>query len=235
MSIKSRQIEICIEEAADTAAVRKAGADRIELCRELWCGGLTPSDEQVMSAIQDAPEGGVRILIREREHGFALTEEEVGDLVSQIEHLREITKGATVPVGFVVGSITAEQGGEIDVAAAERFKQAAHDRPIVFHRAFDQVADRQLALDQLISLGYTGVLTTGGGASADTQALRALVDQAAGRIDIIASGAVRAHNVSQVLQETGAPDVHMRAPIEGSGRTDQHLVEQIVSTVRTGG
>lgn len=232
MSIKDTQIEICIEEAADTAGIRDAGADRIELCRELWCGGLTPSDEQVLLAVQDAPPGGVRILVREREQGFALTQDEVEHLVAQIEHLRDLTENAQVPVGFVIGSITDEEGGQVDLVAAQQFLEAAGGRPVVFHRAFDEVADQQAALAELMSLGFTGILTTGGNGVADTSALSNLVEQAGNDLAIIASGGVRAHNVRQVLEESGAPDVHMRAPLEGSTYTDMALVRDIVSRVR---
>lgn len=226
------QIEICVEEATDSRLAAEAGADRIELCRELWCGGLTPTDEDLRVALEGAPAGGIRILVRERPEGFALTTDEVDGLVERIEHLRHLSETAEVPVGFVVGSITAEEGGEIDLEAARRFRVAAGDRPLVFHRAFDEVADQHRALDQLIELGYTGVLTTGGHQVADPESLRALVEQADGRIAIIASGGVRAHNVVEILQQTGAPEVHMRAPLPDSTKSDPQLMREIVGRVR---
>lgn len=222
-------VEICVEDARDVALVRDAGGDRIELCRELWCGGLTPSDEEILTALDTSPKGGVRILVREREEGFALKKEETEELAAIIRRLRGLVDGSPVPVGFVVGSITAESEGEVDVEAAAMFREAAGDLPLVFHRAFDALPAQEEALETLIDLGFDGVLTTGGEKQASIYGLKSLVDQADGRIQIIASGGVREHNVGEVLNQTGAGEVHMRAPIAGSTRTDEAQVRAIMA------
>lgn len=231
-------VEVCVEDAADAALVTKLGGDRVELCRELWCGGLTPTDEQVRTAIRFGPPLGVRILVRDREEGFALTGAEVDSLAHDIRRLRALTAHSPVPVGFVVGAITAEEGGQVDLEAAVRFREAAGDAALVFHRAFDQVEDQLGALEDLVTAGFDGVLTTGGERAANPALLRGLVKASAGRIKVIASGGVRDHNVAQVLQETGATEVHMRAPRDpqaccGEGtRTDPDLLGRIVAAAK---
>ena len=81
------------------------------------------------------------------------------------------------------------------------------------HRAFDQVADQTTALDTLIDLGVSVVLTSGGPARALDGAaqLRRLIDQAAGRIDILAGGGVTSDNVAALLVHSGVSQVHGKA------------------------
>ena len=231
-------IEICIEDAADATLATELGADRVELCRELWCGGLTPTDDQIEAAIRCAPPLGVRILVRDREEGFALTRTEVGSLTHDIRRLRTLTADSPVPVGFVVGSITAEKGGQVDLEAAARFREAAGNAALIFHRAFDQVENQLGALEDLVAAGFDGVLTTGGEGAACPASLRELVDASAGRIKIIASGGIRDHNIAQVLEETGATEVHMRAPLDPQARsgwgirTDPDLVTRIITAAK---
>lgn len=64
--------------------------------------------------------------------------------------------------------------------AGERAGRAVE---VTFHRAFDLVPDRLAALDTLIGLGYTRVLTSGGAPSVPEglTALSELASHAAGR------------------------------------------------------
>ncbi|WP_026460533.1 copper homeostasis protein CutC [Schaalia suimastitidis] len=147
------------------------------------------------------------------------------------------------PLGFVVGVLRPD--GRIHEAAAKRLREAAREYPLTFHRAFDVVPDRAQALETLIRLGYTHVLTTGGHPSvAQVDELAALTRQARERIAIIASGGIRQGNVIDVIAASGAPEVHMRCPLpragaggvsEGTtgGGTDAKQVRQIVTLVRT--
>lgn len=112
--------------------------------------------------------------------------------------------------GFATGALLARGG--VDVAATERLVGAAGERPVTFHRAFDQVADLDQALDRLIALGVRRVLTSGGRPSAmmGADALRRLTERAAGRIEVIAAGSVRPFNVDRIVAATSAPAVHAR-------------------------
>ena len=64
----------------------------------------------------------------------------------------------------------------------------------MFHRAFDVVPDAMRALDELIDLGFTRVLTGGQRKTAveGSDLIRRLNDQARGRIEVLAGGGVRA-------------------------------------------
>jgi len=61
-------------------------------------------------------------------------------------------------------------------------------------------------------VGVTRVLTSGGAATAleGAERIRALVERAAGRIEILACGQIRAANLAEVVERTGVAQVHRR-------------------------
>jgi copper homeostasis protein len=103
--------------------------------------------------------------------------------------------------------------GQIDRAVMSELIAAARPMTIGFHRAFDQVADQGTALETLIDLGVVVVLTSGGAALAldGASRLRHLVDEAAGRIDILAGGGMTPSNVVELIERSGVRHVHGKA------------------------
>ena len=222
-------VEICVEDAVRVHRARDGGADPIEICTDLSCGGLTPAFDEVAAALEVAPTGGVQVLVRPRPGNFVHSREEVDRIASDIVTLTAIGEGAPVRLGFVVGVLNGD--GTINVDAAARLRDTAEDAPLTFHRGFDQVADQDRGLDILMELGYDRVLTTGGDpAVAQPDALARLVKRGGDDIIILVSGGLRAHNVAEVVAACGAREVHMRAP--GTSRTDRAEVERIVAALR---
>ena len=216
-------VEICVEDAVGVRRARDGGADRIEICTDLSCGGLTPAFDEV------APEGGVQVLVRPRPGNFVHSREEVTRIASDIVTLSAIGRGAPVRLGFVVGVLNTDD--TINVDAAARLRDVAEDAPLTFHRGFDQVRDQDRGLDVLMELGYDRVLTTGGEpAVAQPGVLARLVERGVEDVIILVSGGLRAHNVAEVVAASGASEVHMRAP--GVCGTDRAEVERIVSALR---
>ena len=221
-------VEICVEDAVGVRRARDGGADRIEICADLSCGGLTPAFDEVAAALEVAPAGGVQVLVHPRPGNFVHSREEVDRIASDIVTLCAIGRGAAVRLGFVVGVLADD--GSINVDAAARLRDIAEDAPLTFHRGFDQVLDQDRGLDVLMELGYDRVLTTGGHpAAAQPGALARLVERGGEDIIILVSGGLRAHNVAEVVAASGAREVHMRAP--GTSGTDQAEVERIIAAL----
>ena len=132
-------------------------------------------------------------------------------MVDDIHSMRALPNPSGVTLGFVIGALRAD--GRIDVDATRRLLAACGDAPVTFHKAFDQVADRAEALEQLAELGVARVLTSGGAATAldGAEELARLVDQAGDRILILAGGGVRPANAAEVVATTGVREVHLRA------------------------
>ena len=237
-------IEICVDTLAGVEAARECGADRVELCRELWCGGLTPPDDVIRDALPACPVDGLQVLVRSRPGNFVHTADEVEGMCADIERIAGLFSATSIPCGFVVGALSTT--GLVDEEAAARFRTAAGQYRLTFHRAFDSIEDKPAALETLVRLGYQRVLTTGGSTPvADTEGLADLVRRGADRIIVLASGGLRSGNVGRVLRESRAHEVHMRAPLSqhfGSAAdppartvpegTDPDEVARIVHAVR---
>lgn len=196
-------LEVCCGSFASTQNAVAGGARRIELCQALSLDGLTPSIGLLRELRERFPELLIHVLIRPREGDFVYTQAEVDVMLRDIE--QAVAAGATAIVG---GALTAEN--TIDLAATRSLIAASAGLPFTFHRAFDRVADQERALEQLIDLGVSRVLTSGGAASAEAgiPQLRKLVEQARGRIGILPGGGVTKQNVLRILRETGAQEIH---------------------------
>lgn len=202
-------MEISVESVAGARVAAKAGAARVELCAGLSDGGLTPS-----AALIEAASAVIEthVLIRPRPGGFVHTRDELDLIVRDIELARD--HGAT---GVVIGALTAD--GQVDEACAE-FIAAAEGLQTTFHRAIDVSADSRDAIERLVALGFTRVLTSGRRRSGLDGAplIRDLVTQAGDRIEVMACGGVRAANAAQVIAATGVRDLHAapRRPVAGT-------------------
>ena len=125
-------------------------------------------------------------------------------MIEDIEYCKSV--GAA---GIVVGALTPE--GAIDLPAMRRLIAAAQPLPITFHRAFDVCAtDPYIALDQLIALGCTRLLTSGQAPSAweGRGILALLVRRAGGRIIVMPGSGVTPENLPDLAAYTRAPEFH---------------------------
>ncbi|MCW2736730.1 copper homeostasis protein CutC [Nocardioides sp.] len=212
-------VEICVEDVGGAALAAAAGADGLEVCAGLADGGTTPTLGFVRHCVEQAPGLEVRVLVRARPGDFVHSPQEVEVMVADIEAVR-----AHVPadgrVGFVIGTLDVDGG--IDTDAVRRLVAACGDAPLTFHKAFDSVTDKPAALGLLADLGITRVLTSGGGGPAvdHLPVLADLVRRGGDDVRIAVGGGVRPGNVARIVAETGALEVHLRAPgrVDSAGR-----------------
>ncbi|MGO4594784.1 copper homeostasis protein CutC [Leifsonia sp. 2TAF2] len=243
-------VEICLDDLAGVRVAEDAGADRIELCAALGEGGITPSIGTVGAALRAASRIGIQVLIRQRPGDFVYTEDELQAMVDDIHSIRALPNPSAVTLGFVIGALRSDD--RINVDATRRLVAACGDAPVTFHKAFDQVADRPEALEQLVDVGVARVLTSAGAATAleGADALRRLVELGGERISVLAGGGVRPVNAAEVVERTGVREVHLRAarPVATAGAgaptaydsgerdvTSGEVVRAVVAAVRGAG
>src|SRR5947209_7051719 len=94
-------LEICVESVAHAIAAETGGADRIELCSDLSCGGLTPSANS-MRAAREEVRLPIHILIRPRAGDFCYSEAELETMQRAID----LAKGIAMN-GIVIGVLDA--------------------------------------------------------------------------------------------------------------------------------
>jgi copper homeostasis protein len=199
-------LEVIATSVDDCQAAQAGGADRIELCSALPLGGLTPSLGLLIWA-RAATEREIMVMLRPRAGGFAYSEADFAVMCADAEiYLRH---GAD---GIVFGCLHPD--GTVDRERTRRLVALAGSKQTVFHRAFDVTPDPYAALDILMQLGVTRVLSSGQHSNAldgaaNLAAWRAYADRStSGGLQLLPGGGVTVGNVRDILRLTGADQVH---------------------------
>ncbi|MGB0740446.1 MAG: copper homeostasis protein CutC [Planctomycetaceae bacterium] len=196
-------LELCTGGIEDVLLAAAFDADRIELNCGMASGGLTPSQALAEEA-RRVFTGNIVSMIRPREGSFTYSPREFLMML----HDAELLVGMGIN-GLAVGCLN--EDGSIHRNQAYRFREILPNTELVFHRAFDWTPCRSEALEVLIDCGYRRVLTGGGPGPACSEGLKSLVDQADGRIELVACGGIRAHNAAQIIQDSGVTQIHSAA------------------------
>jgi copper homeostasis protein len=220
-----KMLEVACFTVEDAKLALESGADRIEFCADYVSGGITPDLDEFILLRSQFPAAQMHVMIRPREGDFVYSDFKIETMKVQIAQFE--SAGAN---GFVFGVLNADDTLNIldCKALIESVKNKASQ--IVFHRAFDLVPEPELALEQLIELGFTGVLTSGQSKNAadGLEKLKTLVAQAKGRMEIIVGGGVRSHNIESLF-ETGAKWFHSAAWDLGNKRFNPEELERILN------
>lgn len=198
-------LEICCGSLDDALESQVGGADRVELCSALFLGGLTPSAATITEARARLKIPFVS-MVRPRSGGFCYSDAEMSVMERDAEFA--IASGAD---GIVFGVL--REDSTVDVSRCKRLRSIARERQAVFHRAFDVMPEPFRALDQLVDLGITRILTSGQRKNAGdgTELIKRLIDYAKGRIEILPGGGIEPENIRDVVACTGCNQVHLTA------------------------
>jgi copper homeostasis protein len=195
-------VEVCVASLQGAVDAEKAGADRIELNYGLELDGLTPG-----AGLLELVSRQIRIPIiamaRPRGGDFVYSDSEWETLVQDARWL--LQHGAD---GIAFGCL--DPSGTIDLQRCREMRSLASDHALVFHKAFDEVADWSSGLETLIQAGINRVMTSGQKPAAvdGAEVIAGLVDQAAGRIQILPAGRINAQNARKIVDLTGVRQVH---------------------------
>lgn len=222
-------VEICCNSIASAIAAKDGCATRIELCRDLECGGLTPPDEDIAYCVRKL---GLRthVLIRPRPGNFCYTEAEQMEIILSIRRCQELGAHAVV-LGFL------DSDGKVDAEVTRRMVQAASPMEVTFHRAFDEALQDPIeALWQVASARCDRLLTSGQKATVleGSEVIRSLVGVTG--VKILAGSGVTPMNVREIVQSTGVREVHgscKKALDDGSLVTDSATVRQMIDQTLT--
>lgn len=196
-------VESCCPSLEAVKHAVEAGTDRIELCEELSCGGVTPSEELIRASLAVAGKIPVNILVRPRAGDFVYSPDEVRQMLEAIRLCKQLGVN-----GVVVGALTPE--GEVDADTMRLLLAQARPLSVTFHRAFDVCRDPAAALEEIIGLGVERLLTSGHCANAyeGRFTLKRLVEQAAGRMIILPGCGITPSNLAEIASVTGAAEFH---------------------------
>ncbi len=195
-------MEVCANSLSSAIEAERGGAIRVELCDNLLEGGTTPSFAQIklaklMLKIEVYP------IIRPRGGDFLYTDLEFDVMKADIIACRKLRCD-----GVVFGILTDK--GDIDIKRCAELMKLAKPMQVTFHRAFDMCNDQFKALEQIISLGFSRILTSGGENNAikGISRLSSLVEKAGTRISIMPGSGISIENITKIIAETGVKEFH---------------------------
>lgn len=199
---KAFLLELCVETLLAAQAAEQGGADRIELCDRLDIGGVTPGEQLINDTIQTLSIP-IHVLIRPRGGDFAYSAAEFDQMKLQVNRIKQL--GAA---GVALGVLLPD--GRVDEVRSRELVELARPMRVTFHRAFDRTPDMGEALEAVIRTGVDSLLTSGGAPNvlAGAKQLKMLVNQAGGRIQIMAGGGLKLASMVEVLEQTGLRSLH---------------------------
>jgi len=211
-------LEMSVETLDAAIAAARGGADRIELCENLSVGGVTPRTE-LMQQTRAQVRIPIFAMIRTRGGDFHYSAAEFAEMKAHVE----FAKLAHMD-GVVLGILTPDR--RVDIERSAELAELADPLPMTFHRAFDELKDLQMGLEDVISTGAKRLLTSGGAPTAaeGAGALAGLLRQAGGRITILPGGGIRPGNLRTIAREARAREFHSGLsnllPSSGRGHGD---------------
>ena len=229
-------VEICIDCTDQVAALAAAsaalegGAKRIECCRDMQHGGLTP-DLSILQEIIDGVGGKMEIvvMIRPREGDFQFSRPERLTMLTQAQDI--IAMGVD---GIVFGSVI---DGQVDEVLCEEMALYASYNGVksTFHRAFDALSDPLAALEFLSEAHFQRILTSGTpwgsnqSAEAGIENLNAYAIEAPS-MEVVIGGGVRAQNVSSLISGFSGRrfSLHAYSSVLENGKTSAVKVKELV-------
>ena len=202
----STKLEIAVFSVEAAVTALKAGAHRIEFCENPQEGGTTPSYGS-LKTLRSYTTQPVFPIIRPRGGDFLYSRSEFEVMKADLLIVKELGY-----LGAVIGLLNAD--GSIDTKRTKELVDiAGPSMQISFHRAFDRCKDPFKALEDIITTGCKRILTSGQVPNAvDAQAfLKKLIEQAVDRIIIMPGSGVRSNNIKEIIQATGAKEMHSSA------------------------
>ncbi|KAE8151577.1 copper homeostasis CutC domain-containing protein [Aspergillus avenaceus] len=218
--IRRSLLEVACFNPESAIIAARAGADRIELCRDYASGGLSPEPETV-AFLKSRLSIPIYAMIRPHANSFYYSDADLEEMKRTMNTFKRY--GAD---GFVFGGLTQSPLNTVDLSRNKELVQLAEGKPCTFHRAFDYIpeSDWGSALSDLVNCGFSSILTSGGpspGAVDSVQQLAALNDRLAqleGRLEchqqlpqMVVGGGVRSANVEFLWEETNALAYHSAA------------------------
>ncbi|HEY6270138.1 MAG TPA: copper homeostasis protein CutC [Candidatus Acidoferrum sp.] len=195
-------LEISVETLEAALAAERGTADRIELCGNLSIGGVMP-DAKLLRAVRAQVRIPIFSMVRPRAGDFLYSKDEFEEMKRAISAAKDSGMD-----GVVLGILTEKR--RVDSERTRQLVEIAKPLQVTYHRAFDEAADLQQALEDVMQSGAKRILTSGGAKSAleGAAVLARLVEAAGDRIFVVPGAGISASSIEQVARQTGAREFH---------------------------
>jgi copper homeostasis protein len=216
-----KQIEIACFNLESVLIAQNSGADRVELCADMSVGGTTPLIEIIQQARKNLTID-LYVMIRPRGGDFVYSEPELEQMKSEFETIKKLGVN-----GFVFGILNEDR--TINIEKNKVLVELAKPFPCTFHRAFDAVSNYEQALEDVITCGFSTLLTSGTFPNAieGKEVLKQLIIQANNRIEIMPGGGLRSINISELDKIVNANWYHSSAITDGTEIANSEEIIQL--------
>lgn len=219
-------LEVCANSYQSAINAQKSGAQRIELCRDLSVGGLTPSANTIKKVLKELTIP-VFVLIRPRSGDFFYSDDEFEIMKKNIQDCKKL--GVS---GIVSGVLNIDKS--LDIKGTRELLELSKPLPFTFHRAFDEVSNPKKVLSELIKLGVDRVLTSGQKPTAEEgiELLKELQEIGKNKITILAGSGINPNNAGY-FKDIDLKEIHASASIEFDNGTvsDVATIKQILAAI----
>lgn len=196
--------EACVGSYIEAKRAEEAGAERIELCDNLFQGGTTPSYGTVKKVLEEM-RIPVLVMVRPRGGDFCYSSQEVEIMIEDIRLFRSMGVG-----GVVLGVLTEDK--KVDYPLLKRLLAGCSGMEVTFHKAIDEVEAPVVEVEKLTEMGVTRILTSGKAATAleGEAILNEMLIAAGDRIEVVVAGGVTQENLDLVRSRIPAAEFHGR-------------------------
>ena len=201
----NKKIEICVDSVESCINAEKGGADRLELCGNMFEGGTTPS-YGVLQLAREMVSKPIYAMVRPRGGDFCYNDIEFEIMKREIKLMKELKI-----VGIVFGILTKE--GKVDKERCSKLLDLWGTNKATFHRAIDVSSNLNEACEDIISLGFERILTSGGEANVMSGIikLKELVEKYNDKIIIMPGSGINERNIEYINDTIKANEYHMTA------------------------
>ncbi|MFN8117550.1 MAG: copper homeostasis protein CutC [Bacteroidia bacterium] len=216
-------LEIACFNLESCLLAQQSGADRIEFCADYSVGGVTPNYHDILKA-REILQIPLHVIIRPRGGDFNYSQSEIDVMKKDIEFCK-----ANKINGVVFGVLTNDK--KINKTINKELVDLAGNMSTTFHRAIDECADIKEAMNDLTSLGFKKVLTSGGKSNAlkGVNVLKDCQGKFGDKITIIPGGGIRYSNLQKLIKEINCKEYHSAAILNNSELINTEEVKQLKS------
>ena len=221
-------VECCANSVSSALTAIQAGANRIELCKNLENGGETPDYSDILE-LRNLTNIDLHILILPKANNFIYSNKDFKKIIEDIQFCKKNNIN-----GVVIGALNKDLS--INIKQTKELVEIARPMRVTFHRAFDTIFKLENDLNKIIECGCDYLLTSGQKPNVDDglNNISKLVKQSSQKIKIIAGGGVN-HNNVESLYKIGVREFHLSGTLKNKSKilkTDYNLINLIVKKLQ---
>ena len=221
-------VECCANSVSSALTAIQAGANRIELCKNLENGGETPDYSDILE-LRNLTNIDLHILILPKANNFIYSNKDFKKIIEDIQFCKNNKIN-----GVVIGALNKDLS--INMKQTKKLVEIARPMRVTFHRAFDVIYELENDLNKIIECGCDYLLTSGQKPNVDDglNNISKLVKQSSQKIKIIAGGGVN-HNNVESLYNIGVREFHLSGTLKNKSKileTDYNLINLIVKKLK---